>query len=100
MPCFRSCTSEKRAVVFVLFLCHPRNTLLVYLSKFYLSSLYLSDHCFVECSPTNLAPCTTAKEMCFRKWKNIDLDVFKKDILESDLYSLTDDQSYHESLRR
>ena len=87
MPCCRSCTSEKRAVVFVLFLCHPQNTLLV----------YLSDHCFVECSLTNPAPGTTIKEMCFRKWKNIDLDVFKKDILESDLYSLTDDQSHHQS---
>ena len=70
------------------------------LSKCYLSCLYLSDHCSVKCSLTNPAPCTTIKEMCFRKWKNIDLDVFKKDILESDLYSLTDDQSYHQSLSR
>ena len=80
MPCWRSCKSEKRAVVSALFLCHPQNTLLVYLFKCYLSSLYLSEHCFVECSLTIPAPCTTIKETCFRKWKNIDLDVFKNDI--------------------
>ena len=54
-----------------------------------LSSLYLSDYCFAECSLTFPTPCTTIKEICFRKWKNIGLDVFKKDILDSDLYSLT-----------
>ena len=76
--CHHSClavghaTNEKRALVFVLFLCHPQNTLLVYLSKCYLSSLYLYDHCFVECSPT--IPCTTTKEMCFWMWKNFDLE--------------------------
>ena len=66
------------------------------------SYLYLSDHCFVERSLTIPTPCTTIKEICFQKWKNIDLDVLKKDILESDLYSLTDDQlsvNYHRILQ-
>ena len=66
------------------------------------SSLYLSDHCFVECSLTIPTPYPTIKEISFQKWKNIDLDVLENDILESDLYSLTDDQlsvNYHRILQ-
>lgn len=59
----------------------------------------MSDHCFVECNLTIPTSSATVKEVCFRKWKNIDLDAFKKDILESDLYTLTDNQ-LHENYHR
>ena len=85
---------------FLCYFCviHKKHLWCIYLSATYHLFIYLTT--FVECSLTNPARCSTIKEMCFRKWKNIGLDVFKKDILESDLYSLTDDQSYHQSLRR
>ena len=41
MQCCRSCTSQKRAVVSVLVLCRPQNTLLLYSFKcFFFLSLY------------------------------------------------------------
>ena len=54
-------------------------------------SLLLSDHCFVECVLSIASPSLTVKEVAFRRWKQIDISAFKKDILASQLYSLPSD---------
>ena len=55
-------------------------------------SLFLSDHCFVECLLSIPSPSLTVKEVAFRRWKQIDISAFKKDILASELYSLPSDE--------
>ena len=55
-------------------------------------SLFLSDHCFVECVLPIASPSLTVKEVAFRRWKQTDISAFKKDILASQLYSLPSDE--------
>ena len=55
-------------------------------------SLFLSDHCFVECVLSMQSPSLTVKEVAFCRWKQIDISAFKKDILPSELYSLPNDE--------
>lgn len=49
------------------------------------SDRFLSDHCSVICNLSVAKPPLTTKKRCYRKLGNIDLDQFKKDILNSDL---------------
>ena len=51
-------------------------------------SLFLSDYCFAECALSIPSPSLTVKEVAFRRWKQIDISAFKKNILASELYSL------------
>ena len=53
-------------------------------------SLFLSDHCFAECTLAIPSDATTARELTFRKYKNIDITAFQKDIAKSDLTRLKD----------
>ena len=48
-------------------------------------SLFLSDHCFVECSLAIPSAVGTAREVTFRKCKDIYIAAFQKDIAKSEL---------------
>ena len=54
--------------------------------------LFLSDHCFAECTLAIPSDATTARELTFRKYKNIDITAFPKDIAKSDLTRLKDNE--------
>ena len=55
-------------------------------------SLFLSDHCFAECTLAIPSDATTARELTFRKYKNLDITAFQKDITKSDLTRLKDNE--------
>ncbi|KAJ8027965.1 hypothetical protein HOLleu_30071 [Holothuria leucospilota] len=50
-------------------------------------TLYVSDHCFLECGLSIQRPAPTKEEFSYRKYKSIDIDQFKLDILSSNLYA-------------
>ena len=52
-------------------------------------TLFLSDHCFIECNLGILRPNITKKEVQFRNMKQINLNSFKLDIAESNLSDTT-----------
>ena len=43
-------------------------------------SLFLSHHCFIECSLAIPSAAVEAKQVSFRRWKKVDLTAFQKDI--------------------
>ena len=53
------------------------------------STLFLSDHCFVECNLGILRPNITKKEVQFRNMRQINLNSFKSDIVKSNLSDTT-----------
>ena len=55
-------------------------------------SLFLSEHCFVECSLAIPSVVGFTREITFRKYKEIDITAFQKDIVESKLARLKDSE--------
>ena len=53
-------------------------------------SLFLSDHCFVQCSLAIPSVVEFTREITFRKYKEIDITAFQKDIAESEKARLKD----------
>lgn len=52
-------------------------------------TLFLSDHCFIECNLAIPCPFPEKKEIQFRKMKHINIEAFKSDIALSKLGSIT-----------
>lgn len=49
--------------------------------------LYFSDHCFMECGLSIQHPALMKEAFSYLKYKSIDIDLFKLDILSSNLHA-------------
>ena len=59
-------------------------------------SLFLSDHCFIECTLAIPPAAVEVKQVSFRRWKKVDLTTLQKDIAALNDLSVPDlIENYH-----
>ena len=59
---------------------------MIYSYKPFRTTFFISDHCFIETAMAFPRPELSIKEICFRQYKKIDIETFKDNILNSELY--------------